>query len=330
MADNYNPFNSLLGLGTVPTTPKPSPEVQALVDALRGASSTTPSPTFGMGLLGAISSPSPTFLGGLLDVSSSPTAFGSLAPPPRASQSASDIARILWPNQTPPTRPVARPAATPAIKRRAFFSFHFGGDSLRTNVVRNAWKIDHPSSETMRSFYDSSLWEARKLTNPDSIKNLIRAGVKYTSAVCVLVGSETWARRWVRYEIARAIADGRGLLAVHLNSIRHHRTLTAHTRGPNPLDFMAIGKVQPNLLSPARYHLFEKLAVPDGLGGYKWGWYRYSDYMAAVDLPDWMAEPADGYVVPLSDHADEYDYILDGGHSNIGKWIDRAAKRAGR
>ncbi|MDX6611151.1 MAG: hypothetical protein QOD75_337 [Blastocatellia bacterium] len=121
---------------------------------------------------------------------------------------------------------------------------------MRVNVVRNAWKITHPDNALSRSFYDSSLWERRKLESDDSLKRLIRDGVSYTSAACVLVGSETWTRRWVRYEIARAIIDGRGVLAVHLNSIRHHQTKTPHTRGQNPLDFIAVGKCSADLLRP--------------------------------------------------------------------------------
>ena len=70
----------------------------------------------------------------------------------------------------------------------------------------------------------------------------------YTSAVCVLVGSETWLRRWVRYEIARAVIDELGLLAVHINSIRHHQRLTTDALGPNPLEYMAVGKVQDGAL----------------------------------------------------------------------------------
>jgi hypothetical protein len=225
---------------------------------------------------------------------------------------------------TPPAKPVA-----PSVKRKAFFSFHFP-DSLRVNAVRNTWKISHPSSATMRSFQDSSLWESRKLTDPKAIKAIIRYGVSYTSAVCVLVGTETWSRQWVRYEIARAIIDGKGLLAVHLNSIRHHHSLTAHPLGRNPLDFMAIGKVQPKLSQPAKYFLFEKLAVPDGVGGYRWGWVEYEDHTDAVDLPAWVTDPPVGHVTPLSDNADEYDFMRDVGHKHIGSWLDRAAQRAGR
>lgn len=152
--------------------------------------------------------------------------------------------------------PKPKPVA-PDTKRRAFFSFQFDGDIMRVNNVRNAWKIYHPDSEANRSFRDSSLWEARKLESPEAIKNLIRVGVLYTSAVCVLAGSMTWDRRWVRYEIARAIIDGRGLLTVHLNNIKHHRTKGVHPRGLNPLAHMGVAKVQPNPNVPPRYELYE-------------------------------------------------------------------------
>jgi MTH538 TIR-like domain (DUF1863) len=221
------------------------------------------------------------------------------------------------------------PTLKAAVKRKAFFSFHYD-DIMRVNVVRNAWKIDHPDNALMRSFQDSSLWESRKLEGDDAVKRLIRQGVEYTSAVCVLIGTETWLRRWVRYEIARAIVDGRGLLGVHLNSIRHHHTKTPHTRGYNPLEFLAVGKVQQAVLSTPRYYLYEKQAVPNGIGGYKWDWNLYSDYTLAVSRPAWLTDPPPGYVMPLSQNATVHDYIADDGHRNIGSWIDAAAQRAGR
>jgi hypothetical protein len=216
-----------------------------------------------------------------------------------------------------------------AVKRKAFFSFHYD-DIMRVNVVRNAWKIDHPDNALTRSFYDSSLWESRKLEGDDAVKRLIREGVEYTSAVCVLIGSETWLRRWVKYEIARAIIDGRGLLGVHLNSIRHHQTLTPHTRGHNPFEFMAVGKVQQGILSTPKYYLYEKVAMPNGIAGYKFEWVPYGDYTISVPLPQWLADPQPGYVTPLSHNTIVYDYIADNGYQNIGRWIDNAAQRAGR
>ena len=174
-------------------------------------------------------------------------------------------------------------------KRKVYFAFHFD-DIMRVNVVRNAWKIDRPESALMRSFYDSSLWERKQLEGDRLVKRLIREGVGYTSAVCVLVGTETWLRRWVKYEIARAVVDERGLLAVHINGIRHHQTLTINSRGTNPLETMAVGKVQENNWSPVRYYLFQRNAVPDGRGAYRWSWDRYQDYTDPVKRPSWLRD----------------------------------------
>jgi hypothetical protein len=209
-----------------------------------------------------------------------------------------------------------------AKKRKAFFSFHFD-DVMRVNVVRNAWKISHPDAPQMRSFYDSSLWESRRLEGPDALKRLIREGVGYTSAVCVLIGSDTWNRRWVRYEIARAVIDGRGLLTVHLNNIRHHVTKQSHTLGYNPLSYMGIASKQQTILSIPQYYLCEWDAKSQS-----WVWYE--DYTLPVTLPPYIAAPAPGHVTSLSSGTAEYDYIGHDGHRNLGLWIDQAAQRVGR
>lgn len=319
MASDPNDPKTLLGglLGKYPPTSKPALPVSPLgFGALAGLfgdsrPSDTPSP---LAALGKPALPVSPFGGAINDL------FGS--PPPTTGVAAADLFAPFG-SLAPPRLPVA------LVKRKAFFSFHYD-DIMRVNVVRNAWKIDHPDNALMRSFYDSSLWESRKLEGDDAVKRLIREGVEYTSAVCVLIGSETCLRRWVKYEIARAIIDGRGLLGVHLNSIRHHRTLTPHTRGHNPLEFMAVGKVQQGVLATPKYYLFEKVAVPNGLAGYKFEWHRYGDYTNSVPLPPWLIDPLPGYVTPLSTATSVYDYIADNGHQNIGSWIDQAARRAGR
>lgn len=194
---------------------------------------------------------------------------------------------------------------------------------MRVNVVRNAWKVVRPDGGLGgRTFYDSSLWESRQLEDPETLKRLIREGVGYTSAVCVLVGTETAIRRWVRYEIACAVIDKRGLLAVHVNSIRHHQLLMPHAPGPNPLAAMAVGKVQPNnALLQSAYYLFEFTQR---------GWVRYRDYIYPVPRPAYLPDPSPGCVMPLSAGTTEWDYIGHDGSKNIGLWIDRAAQAVGR
>lgn len=234
------------------------------------------------------------------------------------------MAELLYPSLRYGALANALSVTTPVRKRKTFFSFHFD-DVMRVNAVRQAWKISHPDAPQMRSFYDSSLWENRQLENPESLKRLIREGVQYTSSICVLVGSQTWSRRWVRYEIARAVIDERGLLAVHLNNIRHHVRKTADVWGPNPLTFMAVGKVQLNALYNPEYYLFE-CTWQHG----QWGWFRYADYTDPVKLPPYLADPAAGYVTPLASGTMLYDHIQHEGHKNIGAWMDAAAQRVGR
>jgi hypothetical protein len=258
-----------------------------------------------------------------------PPSFPPPSPPTRSFGSLADLVAPPAPSRfnapyTPPPKPVA-----PETKRKAFFSFHFD-DIMRVNNVRNTWKIIHPDSSSNRSFYDSSLWEARKLVDPEGIKQLIRSGVLRTSAVCVLAGSMTWDRRWVKYEIARAIIDVRGLLTVHLNSINHHQTKGPHPRGLNPLAHVGVAKLQPNKRLPPQYYLCEMKLVSDGYGGVIEQWSRYGDYTAPVKKPTWLTDPNVDEVMPLSVDAVEYDYEQDDGHRNIGSWIDEAAKQAGR
>jgi hypothetical protein len=212
-------------------------------------------------------------------------------------------------------RPSLFGLASIATKRKAFFSFHYD-DIMRVNAVRHAFKLYNPSSLIAPTFYDSSLWESRKIEGNEAVKRLIRQGVEYTSVVCVLVGSLTWSRRWVKYEIARSIVDGKGLLAVHINGINHHRLRFPHLRGPNPLNFLAIGK-----MGDGTYRIFEKNIS---------GWFQYEDYTSAVQLPRYLQDPPVDYVTPLDAGALEYDFAIQNGAKNIGGWLDLAAKNAGR
>ncbi len=205
-------------------------------------------------------------------------------------------------------------------KRKAFFSFHYA-DIMRVNNVRKSWEFIEKDTTASLGFYDQSLWESRKRTGDDFLKQLIREGVQNTSAVCVLVGAETALRRWVRYEIARAVIDERGLLAVHINGLNHHVTKCAHPRGSNPLGSMAVGKVQANFLYLPEYYLFEYTVQ---------GWVRYKDYTSPVKLPPYLQDPQPGYVSFLSGGTAEYDYAAQDGHNNIGAWIDAAAQRVGK
>lgn len=212
---------------------------------------------------------------------------------------------------------------SPTVKRSVFYSFHYD-DVIRVNNVRHTEQFKAKILEVPQSHYDRSLWESSKRTNPESLKNLIREGVKNTSVVCVLIGTQTWARPWVRYEIVRSVIDQKGLLAVDLNSINHHRDRCPHPLGPNPLSYMAVGKIQ-----DGTYRLFEKNAR-FVTGQLQWFWDRYAGHMAAVPLPKYLPIPAVGYVSPLDLGAYRYDACRDDVWKNMPAWLNLAAARAGR
>jgi len=101
------------------------------------------------------------------------------------------------------------------MTRRVFFSFHYDDvASFRANVVRNSGAI---TGSNQAGFFDASIWEAAKRTSELSIKRLINQGLENTSVTCVLIGSQTYDRHWVRYEILKSLERGNGLLGVHIN-----------------------------------------------------------------------------------------------------------------
>ncbi|WP_271895907.1 TIR domain-containing protein [Candidatus Phyllobacterium onerii] len=211
-----------------------------------------------------------------------------------------------------------QPAAFPPTKltrRNVFFSFHYD-DVMRVNNVRHTEQFKAKVLAVPQSFYDWSLWESSQRTNRESLKQLIREGVQDSSVICVLAGTHTWSRPWVRYEIARAIVDNKGLLTIQVNGLNHHKDRAPHPQGPDPLSGMALGTME-----DGTYRLFE---WRDG------GWWRYQDYTHAVSLPRYLCSAAVGYVAPLSQGALSYDYVLQNGKSNISAWFDFAARQVGR
>jgi MTH538 TIR-like domain (DUF1863) len=208
-------------------------------------------------------------------------------------------------------------------KRNVFYSFHYN-DIIRVNNIRHTEQFKAKILEVPQSHYDRSLWETSKRTNPESLKSMIRDGIKNTSVVCVLIGTNTFERPWVRYEIARSVIDQKGLLAVDINSITHHKDRVPHPLGLNPLAFMAVGNT-----GDGNYRLFEKNRRRIN-GQWQWIWERYRDHMAAVPLPKYLTPMSPGYVRCLDQGAFRYDAVLHNVWSNLPHWLNAAALAVGR
>ena len=85
-------------------------------------------------------------------------------------------------------------------------------------MVRNHWVTK--LNQSAAGFFDASLWEDAKKTSDLAIKRLINGGLDNTSVTCVLIGSQTFNRRWVRYEIIRSIEKGNKILGIHINGFK--------------------------------------------------------------------------------------------------------------
>ena len=124
------------------------------------------------------------------------------------------------------------------MAKKVFFSFHYQDViDFRANVVRQHWltKPDRKSA----GFFDASIWETAKKTSATAVKRLINGGLDGTSVTCVLIGTETYSRPWVRYEIMKSFRRGNLLLAVHINSIKG-RDQRIKLPGPNPLQYLGV------------------------------------------------------------------------------------------
>lgn len=159
------------------------------------------------------------------------------------------------------------------------------------------------------------MFEASKKESPDSLKRFLRGGLENTSVTCVLAGNQTFNRRWVRYEIARSLIKGNGLLTVFIHGLKNLSGQVA-AKGIDPLTRMGVYKSNGSIY----------LAEWDGSK-----WKKYADYTLAI--PEsilWFAGPKTNTVVTLGEHCLAYDYAQQNGHQNIGGWIETAAAMAGR
>lgn len=111
-------------------------------------------------------------------------------------------------------------------KRQVFYSFHFDNDVMRVQQIRNMGVIegDEPVSP--------NVWEQLKNKN-GGVEQWINDNMRYRSCVIVLIGSDTWKRPWVKYEIKKAWNDGKGLYGIHIHNLKDPDTGVC-AQGVNP------------------------------------------------------------------------------------------------
>ena len=117
------------------------------------------------------------------------------------------------------------------MARKVFFSFHYDRDKLRIWQIRSAGSIgayDKPP------FYDKAEWERIERKGDAAIQAWIDKQLSGSSVTVVLLGRYTASQRWVKYEIAKSIKDGKGLLGINMSGMKDTNG-NVDAPGSNPL-----------------------------------------------------------------------------------------------
>lgn len=193
------------------------------------------------------------------------------------------------------------------MAKRVFFSFHYQDViDFRANVVRQHW-LTKPNREAA-GFFDTSIWGNAKLEGNVSVKRVINAGLNGTSVTCVLIGSGTYNRKWVRYEIMKSFRKGNSLFAVHINSIRG-RDQRTKPRGINPLAQLGVTYSDSGITAT----LWERVQG-------KWREYAEIDGRASYQISS-VGPQYRGKGFNLARWYPEYDWVADDGYRNFGSWV---------
>lgn len=193
------------------------------------------------------------------------------------------------------------------MAKRVFFSFHHDDVKLfRANVVRQHWltKIDRESA----GFFDASIWEKAKKEGFTALKRMINNALKNTSNTCVLIGSNTYERPWVRYEIFKSLRKGNHVFGVHINSIKD-RYQNTKVLGPNPFDYLGL-----------KYNSEgNRITMYEWLNG-SWNEYHAIDGSSSYSIgaPNLSRR---GNFYQLSYFYNTYDWIANSGYHNFSSWV---------
>ena len=188
------------------------------------------------------------------------------------------------------------------MARRCFFSFHYQDViDFRVNVVRN----HNVTKGDNGGFFDASIWESSKRQGDIALKKLINGGLNNTTMTVVLVGSQTYARRWVHYEIMKSIERGNRVIAIHINGIRD-KYGNVKAQGQNPFHQLGLEISADGLR-----------ATPTMWDGVQWVYYQD---IGAFQIGQ-QSSNMRGKNLQLSTWLPTYDWISDNGYDNFVDWV---------
>lgn len=115
------------------------------------------------------------------------------------------------------------------MARQIFYSFHYDNDVFRVQMIRNIGALEDNKPVSVNE------WETIKKGGEAAIEKWIDDTMRYRSCVVVLIGTDTANRKWVKHEIKKAWADGKGLLGIYVHNLNCPQNGTCN-QGTNPFD----------------------------------------------------------------------------------------------
>lgn len=199
------------------------------------------------------------------------------------------------------------------MAKKVFFSFHYQDIiDFRANVVRNHWVVSEKQSAA--GYFDKSIWEESKKTSSLALKKLINSAVDGTSVTCVLIGTQTYSRPWVRYEIFRSIYQRNKILGVHINSIKGKDGLIKYL-GPDPFYYTGVYFSKDGL----KYAFIYRESINDSWKF--WGEIESRTFHVNDYFDKQYAKVNSEECIALSNFFPTYDWVKDYGYQNFKSWI---------
>lgn len=131
------------------------------------------------------------------------------------------------------------------MKRQVFFSFHYSNDNWRASQVRNMGRVSGEST------FSDNEWEEVKLKSDAMIELWIDKQMAKRSCVVVLIGENTAGRKWINYEIKKAIELDKGIVGIYIHNLKNIFG-NQNNQGRNPFDDFTISRTGRSLSSYIR------------------------------------------------------------------------------
>jgi hypothetical protein len=115
-----------------------------------------------------------------------------------------------------------------------FFSFEYENDVWRANVVRRSGMTKGIEDA---GYIDAVEFEKVKKRGDDAVRVWIDGQLTGTTVTAVLVGANTCASKWVKYEIQASEKRGNGLLGIDISKIEDAYGKTSDRCGKLPAGY---------------------------------------------------------------------------------------------